>query len=126
MKKSLLMFSLIAASAGAQQQPLPAGYWTVEKSGPILEKTQTIRLAPDLRGLTAGEQEALRNCCRWERFSEAYEDSRPRQSLAALVNLEGLDKRLGSRPRPATCSPSIGFFGPDCTTLENQREAFLP
>ena len=30
------------------QTPWPAGYWPSEKSQPIIEKTQTIRLAPDL------------------------------------------------------------------------------
>ena len=37
----------------------PTGYWPLEKSQPIIDKTQTIRLAPDLSQLTAGERSAV-------------------------------------------------------------------
>src|SRR5687767_573148 len=126
MKKALLTLFLIASSAGAQESSLPAGYWAVEKSGPIVEKTQTIRLAPDLRGLTPGEAEAVRKLLQaGEIFQKLYEDSRHRQALAALVDLQGLDKRLGS---PAATQNLLTLYrlfqGPIATTLDNRREPF--
>ncbi|HYY43469.1 MAG TPA: hypothetical protein VE775_12100, partial [Pyrinomonadaceae bacterium] len=33
---------------------LPPGYWPPEQSRAIIEKTQTVRLAPDLAQLSAG------------------------------------------------------------------------
>ena len=38
---------------------LARGYWPLEKSQPIIDKTQTIRLAPDLAQLTPGERKAV-------------------------------------------------------------------
>jgi len=38
---------------------LPPGYWPLEKSQPIIDKTQTIRLATDLSHLSAGERKAV-------------------------------------------------------------------
>src|SRR5688572_19636088 len=35
------------------------GYWPVEKSQPIVDKTQTIRLAPDTSQLSEGERKAV-------------------------------------------------------------------
>lgn len=35
------------------------GYWPLEKSQPIVEKTQTIRLAPDISQLSEGERKAV-------------------------------------------------------------------
>ena len=38
---------------------LANGYWPLEKSQPIVEKTQTIRLAPDTSKLSEGERKAV-------------------------------------------------------------------
>src|SRR5688572_10020032 len=35
------------------------GAWTAEQAGPLLAKTQTVELAPDLSHLTAGERAAV-------------------------------------------------------------------
>ena len=65
MLSKLLTFAAIisiSASVFAQTGPrlnsrnaLPAGYWPLEKTQPIIDKTQTIRLAPDLLQLSEGE-----------------------------------------------------------------------
>ena len=38
---------------------VPPGYWPLEKSQPIIDKSQSIRLAPDLSRLTPGERKAV-------------------------------------------------------------------
>ena len=56
---------------------LPAGYWPLEKSAPIVERTQTIRLAPDLAHLSAGERAAVSKLLEVGRiFQELYEQQR--------------------------------------------------
>jgi hypothetical protein len=64
--RTLLAFTLAltmtaSVTASAQQKPLPEGYWPEAQSNTILEKTETIRLAPDLSSLTAEEQAALKD-----------------------------------------------------------------
>src|SRR5215470_13179466 len=64
--KSIVSVSLVftfCMTTLAQQKPrttsdqsLSAGYWSLEKSQLIIDKTQTIRLAPDLSQLSAGER----------------------------------------------------------------------
>jgi hypothetical protein len=43
------------------QSTLSSGYWSLEKSQPLIDKTQTIRLSPDLSQLTEGERKAVEN-----------------------------------------------------------------
>src|SRR5260370_4642521 len=60
-KKLLTILALLTFLAGAlaqtgsrlkMNQALPAGYWPFEKSQPIVDKTQTIRPAPELSHLS--------------------------------------------------------------------------
>ena len=70
MGKQLFTIALLATflfGALAQSQTrmkpandLPAGYWPLEKSQPIIDKTQTIRLAPELAHLSEGERKRSR------------------------------------------------------------------
>src|SRR5215510_3731288 len=56
-------------------QTSAAGYWPVEKSQPIIDKTQTIRLAPDLSQLSAGERAAVAKLLEVGKiFQEIFED----------------------------------------------------
>ncbi|HEY0547625.1 MAG TPA: hypothetical protein VGC91_19750, partial [Pyrinomonadaceae bacterium] len=62
----LLLISSMFVCALAQTAPrrssganMPAGYWPLEKSQPLVDKTQTVSLAPDLSHLTAGERAAI-------------------------------------------------------------------
>lgn len=123
----LLFFGLLV-SAPAQTEKLPAGYWTVEKSQPIIDKMQPTRLAPDISGLSAGERRAIEKLNEVGKiFQNIYERQRNPQAVEARTALEQLDKRLGS---PAATQNLLTLYrlnqGPVATTLDNNREAFLP
>ena len=110
------------------QTPWPAGYWPHEKSQPLVEKTQTIRLAPDLSRLTGGEKLAVRKLLAvGEIFQRLYEDQRHAQALSGYEQLFQLHMRVGN-PAPTENLLTLYrlFQGPIATTLENKREPFLP
>lgn len=107
---------------------LPAGYWPPDKDQPIIDKTQTIRLSPDLSGLGENERKTIGRLVEVGKiFQELYEQQRHPQAVSSRVELERLDKRLGS---PAATQNLLTIYrlnqGPIATTLENKREAFLP
>jgi hypothetical protein len=110
------------------QTPWPAGYWPYEKSQPIIEKTQTIRLAPDLSRLSEGERNAVAKLLEVGKiFQKLYEDQRHVQALTAYEKLFQLHMRVGN-PAPTENLLTLYrlFQGPIATTLENKREPFLP
>jgi len=109
-------------------QTLPAGYWPLEKSQPIIDKTQTITLAPDLSKLTDGEKKAVAKLIEVGRiFQKLYEEQRHPEALSSYRALEQLDKRTGSKPGTQNLLTIYRLFqGPIGTTLDNQREPFLP
>jgi predicted Zn-dependent protease with MMP-like domain len=118
----LLLMSLLAGVA------LPDGYWPESKSNEILAKTQTVRLAPDLSTLTAGEAAALKELLEVGAiFQHLYEDARHPQALAAHRELAALDARLG---HPVATQNLLSLYrlnhGPIAVTLDNAREPFLP
>lgn len=107
---------------------LPPGYWPVEKSAPVIDKSQTIRLAPDLSHLSDGERKAVAKLLAVGKlFQDLYEDQRHPQALSSYSELVQLDKRMGSS---AVTQNLVTLYrlnqGPIATTLENQREPFLP
>ncbi|HEY5885619.1 MAG TPA: zincin-like metallopeptidase domain-containing protein [Pyrinomonadaceae bacterium] len=107
---------------------VPAGYWPLEKSQPIIDKTQTIRLAPDLSHLTPGERTAVAKLLEVGKiFQRLYEKQRHPEATRSYAELVQLDKRLGS---PAATQNLLTLYrlnqGPIATTLENKREAFVP
>src|ERR1700730_1893271 len=107
---------------------LPPGYWPLEKSQPIIDKTQTIRLGPDLSQLSAGERRAVEKLLEVGKiFQSIYEEQRHTQALSSRRELELLDKRTGSS---ASTQNLLTLYrlnqGPIVTTLDNRREAFLP
>ena len=106
----------------------PAGYWPLEKSQPIIDKTQTITLAPDLSQLSAGERTAVTKLLEVGKiFQNIYEDQRHRQALSSYRELVQLDKRTGSKPETQNLLTLYRLNqGPIATTLENKREPFLP
>ena len=131
----LILLSSFCLFAMAQTKPrtrntadLPPGYWPVEKSQPIIDKTQTIRLAPDISHLTPGERVAVEKLIEAGKiFQRLYEAQRHPQASSASTNLTSLDKRLGS---PQSTQNLLMLYrlnqGPIATTLENKREPFLP
>ncbi|HEV8368030.1 MAG TPA: zincin-like metallopeptidase domain-containing protein [Pyrinomonadaceae bacterium] len=110
------------------QSTLSSGYWPLEKSQPLIDKTQTIHLNPDLTRLSAGERKAVEKLLAvGQIFQQLYEDQRHLEALSSYQALEQLDKRTGSRAETRNLLTLYRLFqGPIATTLDNKREAFLP
>ncbi|MEP6707112.1 MAG: zincin-like metallopeptidase domain-containing protein [Pyrinomonadaceae bacterium] len=106
----------------------PLGYWPLEKSQSIVDKTQTIRLAPDLSHLTSGERKAVSKLLEVGKiFQRLYELQRHQQALFAYDQLAQLDKQTGSTQATKNLLALYRLNqGPIATTLENKREPFLP
>jgi hypothetical protein len=133
MKTLCAVFLLAAMTASAQQPPappaaVPEGYWSDAKAKEILDKTITIRLAPDLSALTADEQKALKELLEVGAIMQKlYEVQRHPEALKALEDLRNLDARLGRPQRTQSLRTLYRLFqGPIATTLDNKREPFLP
>ena len=132
---SVLLVLFIFVITPSQTQPgrktpgtWPAGYWPLEKSQPLLEKTQTIRLAPDLSQLSASEKAAVAKLLEVGKiFQRIYEDQRHHQALSSYQKLWDLHMHIGN-PTPTENLLTLYrlFQGPIATTLDNKREAFLP
>jgi len=125
-----IFFAPLPAQTGSRNktnQVLPAGYWRLEKSQPIIDKTQTIRLAPDLSPLTEGERKAIAKLLEVGKiFQSIYEDQRHKQALSSKRDLVQLDQRMGSPPVTQNLLTLYRLFqGPIATTLDNKREPFV-
>jgi hypothetical protein len=118
----------VTVTASAQTKPLPEGYWSESKSNAILAKTETIRLAPDLSGLTPQEQAALKDLLEVGAIMQKlYEVSRHHEARSALDRLRVLDVSLGQPKATQNLLQLYRLFqGPIATTLDNKREAFVP
>src|SRR5690348_10430993 len=110
------------------QATLSAGYWPLGKSQPLIDKTQTIHLNPDLSKITDGERIAVQKLLAVGRiFQKLYEQQRHPEALSAYHALEELDKKNGSKPETRNLLTLYRLFqGPIATTLDNKREPFLP
>src|SRR6266581_4322416 len=123
-----ILFASTSAQTGSRTTSritLP-DYWPLEKSQPIIDKTQTIRLAPDLSQLSEGERKAVAKLLEVGKlFQNIYEEQRHKQarsSYGRLLQLEDQDS-------PATKNLLTLYRlnqGPIATTLDNKREPFLP
>ncbi len=128
---SLIALSTLLAQASLRRTSganVPSGYWPLEKSQTIIEKMQTVRLAPDLSQLTADERRAVNKLLEvGQIFQELYEEQLHAQALPAHRELMQLDKRLNS---PAATQNLLTLYrlnqGPVAATLDNKRETFLP
>src|SRR5215217_345788 len=120
--------TIILMTALLLTQTLPAGYWPLEKSQPLIDKTQTIRLSGDMSKLSEGERKAVAKLIEVGNiFQKLYEEQRHPNALASYRALEQLDKRTGSTPATQNLLTLYRLFqGPIATTLENKREPFLP
>ncbi|HEX8474479.1 MAG TPA: hypothetical protein VF666_10630 [Pyrinomonadaceae bacterium] len=132
---TLLIISALSVGTLAQMATrkttgtnLPNGYWPSEKSQAIVDKTQTVRLSPDLAHLTEGERKAVAKLLEAGKiFQELYEQQRHARALASQRELAQLDKRTGSHAATQNLLMLYRLFqGPVATTLENKREPFLP
>ena len=108
-------------------QPTQSGAYTLEQAQPILEKTQTIRLAPDTSALRPGERAALAKLIEVGRiFQDIYEEQRHRDALAVRAALERAGRVAAPRPEAAARHTLYRLFqGPIATTLDNRREPFV-
>jgi hypothetical protein len=117
-----------AALAGAAfAQAPPPGYWDLDRSQPLLDRTLELTLAPDLSGLTSAELEAVQRLLEaGEILHRLYEEQLHPEALDAF---EALNAQI------AVDSPAAldnlrrlyrMFKGPIATTLDNRREPFLP
>jgi hypothetical protein len=118
---SLLLLPIAATAAVAVAQPpragAPASAWAPAQTKELLDRTQTIRLAPDVSHLSAGERAAVQKLIEVGRiFQNVYEDQRHHQALAARTRL---------RPRSPEATLYRLFQGPVATTLDNRRLPFL-
>jgi hypothetical protein len=125
---SALFFCATAQSAMNMQSTLPSGYWPTDKSQPIIDKTQTIQLSPDLSKLTEGERKAVQKLLAvGQIFQKLYEVQRHPEALQSFEVLTRLDKQSGSKSETSNLLTLYRLFqGPIATTLENQRAPFLP
>ncbi len=114
-KHFILLLSLAFAGIAAAQ---PQAAWSPAQTREILDRTQTIRLAPDISHLGEGERQAVAKLIEVGRiFQDIYEDQRHRAALAARERLE---------PGSGEATLYRLFQGPIATTLDNRRVPFLP
>ncbi len=107
---------------------LPTGYWSREQSKALVEKTQTVRLSPDLSHLTEGERRAVGKLLEvGQIFQELNEDQRHPEAESSFRRLRRLHELRGD-PTPTENLLTLYrlFQGPIATTLDNRREPFLP
>src|SRR6185369_15751307 len=98
---AILLMSLIVVCSIAQrtatmntQATLSSGYWPLEKSQPLIDKTQTIHLNPDLTKLSERERMAVQKLLSvGEIFQKLYEKQRHQEALSAYKALAELDKK---------------------------------
>ena len=103
------------------------GYWPLEKSQPIVEKTQTIRLAPDTSKLSDGERKAVAKLIEvGQIFQQLYELQRHPEALTSYRALEQMSMQDNSPATQNLFTLYRLFQGPIATTLDNKREPFLP
>ena len=136
--KIILIYIFMLSMAGyslAQSEPrkpsgqgLPPGYWPQEKSQAIIDKTQVIRLAPDLSHLSEGERKAVGKLLEVGKiFQGLYEHQREARALSSYRDLLQLDRSMGS---PVATQNLLTLYrlnqGPIASTLDNKREPFLP
>lgn len=95
------------------------GAWTAAQAQPIVDKTQTVKLEPDLAHLTAGERAAVAKLLEVGAImQELYEEQRHIDAAAAralVAKTEAPHLKLLYRL----------FLGPIANTLENKRVPFL-
>ena len=127
MKSPLLLLAVLLAgcTAAAGQQPAAAAAdgWSAAQTREILDKTQTIRLAPDLSHLSAGERTAVARLLEVGAiFQNLYELQRHRAAPEVRAQLAA---RTDAQGRELATLYRL-FQGPVATTLDNRRLPFVP
>jgi hypothetical protein len=122
---STILLTLFTSTAIAE---LPDGYWSVDKSQPILDTTMRLTLDPDLGHLTAAESRAVEELlAAGGIIHELYEKQRHAQARDAKWALVELHEKTG---KTAATRNLLDLFylskGPIVTTLDNERLPFVP
>jgi hypothetical protein len=126
-KNTPLITALLLCSAMAIAE-LPQGYWTAERTQPILAATLKVTLDADLAHLTAAETRALAELLAAGRIMHAlYEDQLHPEANSAKQALDALHFAAGEK-RDTTNLLDLYYLskGPIVTTLDNERLPFLP
>ena len=121
-------FMVTLAQTGSRmtsKKDLPPGYWPLEKSQPIIDKTQTIRLATDLSHLSAGERKALERLIEVGKiFQSLYEKQRHPQALVELCWSRATGQTPGvSGVNPKSADALSFVSGTDCHNAGEQARA---
>lgn len=118
----LVTFGLAVAVATAPAPAQAPRDWSPAEAQAILDKTQTIRLAPALDHLSAGERTAVAKLLEVGRiFQDIYEAQRHRSALTARA---ALSRRTDPQGRALYTLYRLNQ-GPVATTLDNRREPFV-
>ena len=107
---------------------LPAGYWPLEKTRPLLDVALRIRLDPDLSHLSRAEHAALAELiAAGHIFNDLYEQQRHAQALSARAELQKLHEASGESDETRNLLDLYYLNkGPIATTLDNERLPFVP
>jgi hypothetical protein len=125
---ALMLAVTLPIAAQTQKNDLPEGYWPLAKSEEVLKKTETIRLAPDLSGLSADEQSALKDLIEaGQILQKLYEEQKHHQAAYALDRLRVLDVQTGGAKATQNLLQLYRLHsGPIVATLNNEREPIAP
>ncbi len=122
---------LVPASGRSEEAAKPAasllaGAWAVERRQELLGKVLTVRLAPDLSHLTAGERRAVDELLAvGEIFQRLYEEALHHQAAAVREQLAANPAAVDARTLDDLRTLFRLFQGPIATTLDNKREPFV-
>lgn len=127
-RRSAMAFSASALALAASPRGMareavsPKGEWTAGQVAEILDKTQSLTLAPDLSQLTVGERTAVGKLLEVGAiFQDVYELQRHRRALEVRSALAG---RTDAAGRNLATLYRL-FQGPVATTLDNRRVPFV-
>lgn len=129
---AVVLASCLLGAVGVPAQesaaPLPEGYWGLARSGEILDKTLSVRLAPDLSHLSASERQAVELLLEaGEILHTLYLRQNHQEAEKARADLVALaDQRGGDEATQALLDLFWISRGPIVTTLDNERVPFLP
>lgn len=121
-------YALAAGTAFAAVAPRASGWMPAEQRREILDKTLTIRLAPDLSSLSQDERTAVSALlAAGEILENVYALSLHRQAPQVRAMIDGLARSRG-REREAVEFADLYRLsgGPIVTTLQNRRVPFVP
>jgi hypothetical protein len=128
MMRTLLTAALLTLFTSVTIAELPAGYWPVEKTQPILDTTMRLQLDPDLSHLSEAESRAVGELlAAGAIIHELYEKQRHAQAHDAKLALVELHRKSGETVATQNLLDLFHLSkGPIATTLDNERLAFVP